>query len=744
MSPAHRPRWLVPVAVLVLDAVLLFGAVGVGLAIPSLRLFGDIGKDPSLDYSALLGDLSPLREGFIAEVLGLEQPPPAANSSANVPVPGSENVATTSANSGSVAPGRPERTIVEDPELDNDHFDRAYPVETVPFTARTEASQISREPGEPGASCLPEGETVWFRYRPDRDVGLIANSFGTPTPVALAVFTGESFGELTELDCDFNEAGNAQVVFPGKEGTQYHFQVTTAGAGHLEFSLDPLGRTELVSVSSDGTGSADGHALSASVSANGRFVAFASSGYNLVEEDTNKGWIGGFSDVFVRDLKTGRTERVSVSSQGEQTNTQAGDSGFPSISGSGRYVAFVSAAPNLIPDDHNDATDVFVHDRKTGRTERVSISSSGDEGRLSASWQTACSLNDDTMLKDVLVNPTSGGWGEICWLNDHYFSHGVSITADGRYVAFSSNLHGLVPGVRECTDTGGFELSATAIHPHLPTAGVPGVDAGWLSCRQIYIHDRKTGETSLASISSGGEAGNADSSSPFIASGGRWVTFASGASNLAPVVAENGTTAPDSNGTRDAFVHDLRTGTTELVSVSTDEQQGLGDSGGYSHRGHVTISDDGRWVAFISSAPNLAPGDANTETDVFLRDRRKGQTSLLSPGPGESGHATISGDGRYVALTYPREPGEILPGVPQATGHLAEVIVYDRRTRTVTRVSVATSGRESGGSAHEPEISADGRFVVFQGMGMELDDRGRDRDPEEDWDVYIHELPWTR
>jgi Tol biopolymer transport system component len=263
---------------------------------------------------------------------------------------------------------------------------------------------------------------------------------------------------------------------------------------------------------------------------------------------------------------------------------------------------------------------------------------------------------------------------------------------------------------------------------------VPAVDAGVLSCRQIYVHDRKTGETSLASISSDEVPANADSSSPYIAPGGRWVVFASDASNLAPVVAADGTTLPDLNGNRDAFVHDLRTGTTELVSLSTGEQQGMGDSGGHGHRGHVTISDDGRWVAFVSTAPNLAPGDANIELDTFLRDRQKGETLLLSPGPGLSGHASISADGRYVALTYPVD-------ADKSPENRQDLLVYDRETRTVTRVSVATSGHEADGRvALEPEISATGRFVVFHSDATNFDARDGDRG----WDMYIHELPWTR
>ena len=126
--------------------------------------------------------------------------------------------------------------------------------------------------------------------------------------------------------------------------------------------------TLLVSVDSGG---AQGNSVSGdpSISTDGRYVAFDSLASNLVLGDTN-----GLEDVFVRDRLTGTTERVSISTGGTEGN---GFSAIPSISADGRYVAFESVASNLVPGDTNGTRDVFVRDRQTGTTQRVSIDSSG-------------------------------------------------------------------------------------------------------------------------------------------------------------------------------------------------------------------------------------------------------------------------------------------------------------------------------------------------------------------------------
>src|SRR5947199_169142 len=133
--------------------------------------------------------------------------------------------------------------------------------------------------------------------------------------------------------------------------------------------------TERVSVASGGTQS-NGASLGSALSADGRLVAFQSDATNLVVGDTN-----GRTDVFVHDRQTGTTERVSVASDGTQANNV---STYPALSADGRFVAFHSTATNLVAGDTNGATDVFVHDRQTGTTERVSVASGGTQGDASS------------------------------------------------------------------------------------------------------------------------------------------------------------------------------------------------------------------------------------------------------------------------------------------------------------------------------------------------------------------------
>ena len=173
--------------------------------------------------------------------------------------------------------------------------------------------------------------------------------------------------------------------------------LTPAGSVHAM-----PGNTTRVSVASDGTQS-NNSSYNPSISANGRYVAFESEATNLVRGDTNN-----FRDIFVHDRQTGQTTRVSVASDGTQANGHSYD---PSISADGRYVAFASLANNLVSGDTNDQQDIFVHDRQTGQTTRVSVASDG------------------TQASGHSFNP--------------------SISADGRYVAFVSSASNLVGGDTE-------------------------------------------------------------------------------------------------------------------------------------------------------------------------------------------------------------------------------------------------------------------------------------------------------
>jgi len=278
------------------------------------------------------------------------------------------------------------------------------------------------------------------------------------------------------------------------------------------------------------------------ISADGRYVAFMSPADDLVDDDTNGTW-----DVFVHDRLTVTTTRVSVASDRTEGN---GPSTSPAISADGRYVAFVSAASNLVLNDTNGVPDVFVHDRETGATERVSVDSAGTEG-----------------------NNFSGALGSF---------HNSYLSADGRYVAFVSAASNLVLD---------------------DTNGVP----------DIFVHDRETGATERVSVDSAGQQSNDVSFFPSISADGRLVAFGSFASNLV---------LDDTNGVADAFVHDRQTRVTSRVSVNSQDIEGnnhtpTGDDGPEP----PAISADGRYVAFSSAASNLVPDDTNGWWDVFVRDR---------------------------------------------------------------------------------------------------------------------------
>jgi hypothetical protein len=322
---------------------------------------------------------------------------------------------------------------------------------------------------------------------------------------------------------------------------------------------------ERVSVSSSGTqGNQFSGSSAAAVSGDGRIVAFVSLATNLVSGDTN-----GLPDAFVYDRLTRQTARVSVSSSGAQAN---GLSAALAVSGNGRYVALVSAASNLVSGDSNNQLDVFVRDRQTNQTSRVSVSSSGAQ------------------------------------------ANGASVTAaingDGRYVAFSSSASNLVSG-----DTN--------------------------TNSDVFVRDRQTNQTTRVSIATGGGQANGASLFPALSADGRYVAFTSWATNLVP---------GDTNGKADIFVHDRQTGQTTRVSVTSAGVQASGDSLVPS------LSADGRFVTYSSSAATLVAGDTNNKSDVFVHDRQTGQTARASvrfdgsQANGDSLIPALSGDGQTIVF----------------------------------------------------------------------------------------------
>ena len=376
---------------------------------------------------------------------------------------------------------------------------------------------------------------------------------------------------------------------------------------------------------------ADGGSILPEISGDGRSVVFMSDSTALVDGDTND-----VSDTFVRDLATGRLERVSVSSTGEQGNAPSLSG---SISGDGRFVAFRSEATNLVRGDTNGRSDIFLRDRTEGTTIRISVASDGTQAN-----------------------------GE---------SDSAAISADGRFVAFRSAASNLVSG---------------------DTNGLP----------DIFVYDVTRQTVSRLSISSSGAQSNGDSRNPAISADGSRVVYSSIASSLA---------RGDTNRTWDVFMRDTVTHTTQIVSVSTDGREGNLASV------FPSISPDGSVVAFVSSATNLVSGDTNRARDVFVRYLVDGGlTQIVSsggvgvPANGASLSASLCDRGRYVAFSS--NASNLVPD--DVNQHRDVFVASLQPDGGVTLISRSSSGASSDGDSGGPSMSGDCRYVAFQSYATTL------------------------
>ncbi len=381
-----------------------------------------------------------------------------------------------------------------------------------------------------------------------------------------------------------------------------------------------------VSVGSDGTQANGGSGLAA-LSADGSTVAFQSDADNLVPEDRNR-----VSDVFVHVRASHRTERVSVDSKGREGDDE---SVHAAISADGRFVAFESAATNLVAKDTNGASDVFVRDRKTRTTERVSVAKGGVE-----------------------ANDASGF---------------PALSADGRYVAFQSVAPNLAPG-----------------SPRLS---------------RIYVRDRTKNETECVSVNDEGKLANNDCDSPAISSDGRWVAFVCNAWNMGVTLR---------SAAKQVYLHDRKLHRTVLLSQSPDHQ--AGDWMSWQPR----VAADGT-TAFETYATNLVRGDRNGTGDVVLAIPGVAALELVSvgdddhPANGASMAPSLSAHGRYVVFS-----SAATDLVSSDSNGKVDVFLRDRKSGEMERVSEAADGTAADGDSWFPVISSDGLIRAYESNATNL------------------------
>jgi Tol biopolymer transport system component len=424
-----------------------------------------------------------------------------------------------------------------------------------------------------------------------------------------------------------------------------------------------VGDVALVSRGAAGTAPANGDSgPGLAVSASGRYVAFESKASNLSD-----GAQPGVTNIYLRDTKTGTTILVSRATGADGAGAD-GDSASPAISPAGRYVAFESAADDLSPDDDNAVLNVFVRDTLANTTTLVSRAADG-----------------------------TGANGDS--------SH-PSVSANGTWVAFDSVADNLSPDDND-------------------------------SFSNVYARDMESGQVTVVSrvvLGSLSVPADGNSYDPTIDRDGRRVAFTSDADNLS---------AKDDNAFTNVFMTDLQTRFTFAVSLPSGGFLSQAPSDGDSFGG--VISADGRYVAFVSYADNFVDEPIRTPTiaDVFRRDVQASKTELVSRATGADGapafanssNPSISGDGRFIA--FQSSAGNL------SSEDTADADVFirsmDASTTTLVSRKSGAAGEVADGSSYAPVLSRDGRFVAFSSDAANLSADDSDDAPVRD--VFIRQVP---
>jgi Tol biopolymer transport system component len=623
--------------------------------------------------------------------------------------------------------------------------------------------------GGDGSSGLPiisaDGRYVLFASTANNLV--LTNNNNFVLPQRMNVFLRDRGGGVTTLvsaNLAGTGGGNGDSI-PTGISTNGQFALFESSASDLVandtnnasdiFVRDLVnGITTLVSVGTNGA-IANRASRGSVMTPDGRYVAFVSAASNLVSADTNT-----IADVFVRDLVAAATTLVSV---GAATNANPPVSGAatssesPEITPDGRYVAFYSTATNMVAGTTNTG-EIYVRDLTAGKTIWASTNARAIfQARIGNPNVVSCnySISDDGRFVafETCTNPPSGSsargiilrYGLQTGLTDIIHTnaneqllsfeliHNLTMTPDGRFVAFVANLSGVSSAIY-CWDaqTGTNTLVSASLDNSTPANGIcdsPVVSSNGQfvaftstgtnlvanalagSCH-VYLRDRQGGVTRLLDADANGVGAGVDSTAvPALSADGGVVAF--DCANLLP---------DNRHLVRDVVLRNVAAGTNDLISARHPAMPSQTPDGisGFSPS---CVSTNGRFVAFYSDADNLVPNDTNGFRDVFVRDRIAGLNLLVSvntngnaSGNGISSDPAISGDGRYVAFTSSAD--NLVTG---DTNRAQDVFIRDLLAGTTALVSVNTDGVHSGnGDSFSPAISADGRYVLFHSKAPNL------------------------
>ncbi len=392
-------------------------------------------------------------------------------------------------------------------------------------------------------------------------------------------------------------------------------------------------------------------------------------------------------------------EIITKISPPDESINATGGSFAPTISEDGRYLTFQSDAGNLVADDTNQHTDIFVYDRQVQQLKRVSVDSVGKEanfvsyfpkisadGRFITFQSDASNLvpHDDNLTTDIFLHDQETAHTELISFNSNTLKQGNSTSAepdisdDGNYIVFHSDANNL------------FKQDNN-------------------EQKDIFLYDRSQQKLSLISRNHlKDKAANGPSFGAHISADNQYIVFASEASNLSNIKDENKVT--------DVFVY--HQDTQEITCVSVNSQGELGDKASFS----PATSGDGRYIVFRSRATNLVPDDDNAADDIFIHDRDTGETHLVSIGlqgqtaNGNSFGANISHDGRYI--TFNSDASNL---TADDNNQNTDVFFHDQMTGQTHRLTLNSQADSTLAAAtYAPAISNDNRWIAFESKAWNL------------------------